>query len=145
MLRSLLAAVAAGQAAAKAKQLARQTAYGTIAIVALIIALVFGSLSIYFALTPTLGPSLAAASVTGGFVLFAVIILLWAMRKRKEPVSHNMLADLGLPASVANLNSQDLEAVVDQARLQVRKIGPVKLSLAAFGAGLLLAQLNRIL
>jgi len=142
MLRSILAAMATASAASRVRGVARDTAYGTVAIFALLVALVFLSLAVFYWLSATLGPAAGAAIVAGGLALLAGAIGLWAYLRRRNAGEENWMEQLGLPSVPGLTNPEDIDAIVDEARMQVKRIGPLKLTAAAFAAGFILSRLR---
>lgn len=141
MLRSLMAAMATAAAASKVKGIARQAAFGTIAIFALLVALVFIAIAAFYFLLPPLGAAWAAAAVAGAFAVFALIIFAWAWSKQSKDEDNGWMEQFGLPA-VPKVDSKDVQAIVDRTRTELRKVGPVKLSLAALAVGFVIARLR---
>jgi hypothetical protein len=139
MLRSLLAAFATARAASQAKQFATHTAYGLIAISALMIGLIFASIALFFTLAERMGPASAAAIVAVVVVALAVGVALYAWWKDSQEEDDDMYDQLGL-SSLGISSGKDVEAVVRQARRQIRKVGPVNVALAALAAGFLLGR-----
>jgi hypothetical protein len=140
MLRSIMAAMATAAAASKAKGIARQVGYGAIAIFALMVALVFTAIAVFYFLLVPLGPAYAAATVAGASAIFAVIIFAWAFRQKKDQ-DEGWMEQFGLPA-IPGVDSKDVQAIVDRTRMELRKVGPVKVSLAALAVGFLIAKLR---
>ena len=138
MLRSLMAAMATAAAASKAKGIARQVAYSAIAIFALMVALVFIAIAAFYFLLDPLGAAFAAATVAGAFAICALIIFAWAWSKQKHAQDEGWMEQFGMPA----VDSKDVQAIVDRTRTELRKAGPVKLSLAALAVGFLIARLR---
>lgn len=141
MLRSLLAAIATAKAAAKARETAYKAIYGMIAGVITLIALIFGAMGVFFALTDPLGPAWAAASVAGGLVLLAGLFLLIAWPRDRGSTQEELISQLGLPA-LGIKDSKDVEAMMNKANAALRRVGPVKLSLAALVVGFLISRLR---
>jgi hypothetical protein len=139
MLRSLLAAFATARAASQAKQFATNTAYGLIAISALMIGLIFASIALFFTLAERMGPASAAAIVAVVVAALAVGVALYARWKDSQEEDDDMYDQLGL-SSLGISSGKDVEAVVRQARRQIRKVGPVNVALAALAAGFLLGR-----
>lgn len=139
MLRAILAAFATAQAASKARQIATHTAYGLVALTAIIIALVFAAMALFFYLSITMHSYMAAAIVAGVAALLGGLIALYASWSDKEPESDDIFQQLGL-SSLGISNSRDVEAIANQARGQIRKIGPINVALAALAAGVLLGR-----
>lgn len=139
MLRSLLAAFATARAASQAKQIATHTAYGLIAISALMIGLVFASIALFFTLAERMGPASAAAIVAVVVAALAAGVALYARWKDSQEEDEDMYDQLGL-SSLGISSGKDVEAVVRQARRQIRKVGPVNVALAALAAGFLLGR-----
>jgi hypothetical protein len=140
MLRSIMAAMATAAAASKAKSIARQAGYGAVAIFALMVALVFTAIAAFYFLLVPLGPAYAAATVAGASAIFAVIIFAWAFRQKKDQ-DEGWMEQFGLPA-IPGVDSKDVQAIVDRTRMELRKVGPVKVSLAALAVGFLIAKLR---
>jgi hypothetical protein len=141
MLRSLMAAMATAAAASKAKGIARQAGYGAIAVFALMVALVFTAIAAFYFLLEPLGPAYAAATVAGASAVFALIIFAWAWFRQKKDQDEGWMEQLGLPA-LPGVDSKDVQAIVDRTRMELRKVGPVKVSLAALAVGFLIAKLR---
>ncbi len=141
MLRSILVAMATAATVSRARGVARQTAYGAIATFALMVALVFLAIAVFYFLLQSFDPAIAAAIVAGGFALFAFIIFLWAWARQKHPADDDWMEQLGLPA-VTGVDSKDVHAIVDRAKVELRKAGPVKISLVALAVGFLIARLK---
>jgi hypothetical protein len=141
MLRSLMAAMATAAAASKVKGIARQAGYGAIAIFALMVALVFIAIAAFYFLLEPLGAAYAATAVAGAFAVFALIIFAWAWSRQKQHQDEGWMEQLGLPA-VPGVDSKDVQALVDRTRTELRKVGPVRLSLAALAVGFLIARLR---
>jgi hypothetical protein len=142
MLRSLMAAIATAGAASKVRGLARQAAYGTVAVFALLVALVFMALAAFYALSVSQGPAVAAAIVAAGLAALAGLVFLWSAYGHQESEQEGFMSQLGLPA-LGISNQKDIEAVLHRARVEMRKVGPVKISLGALAVGFLLAALRR--
>jgi hypothetical protein len=105
------------------------------------IALVFFSIAAFFFLSRPLGPAGAAAAVAGGSALIALIIFFWVWYKQKHANDDGFMEQFGLPA-ISGVDSKDVQAIVDRTRLELRKAGPVKVSLAALAIGFLIARLR---
>ena len=142
MLRSLMTAIATAGAASKVRGLARQAAYGAVAVFALLVALVFMALAAFYALSPSQGPAVASAIVAAGLAVVAGLVFLWSAYSRRESEQEGFMSQLGLPA-LGISNQKDIDAVVHRARVEMRKVGPVKISLAALAVGFLLAAARR--
>jgi lysylphosphatidylglycerol synthetase-like protein (DUF2156 family) len=139
MLRTLLAAFATAQAASKARRIAQHTAYGLIAISAVIIALVFAAMALFFFLSQTMSSSTAAAIVAAAAAVLAGLIAIYARWQDSEVENEDIFDQLGL-SSLGISNSKDVEAIADQARTQIRRVGPINVALAAIAAGFLLGR-----
>ena len=141
MLRSVMTAVAAATASSKARTMAREAAFGMIGVSALIIALVFLAIAAYYFLIDPLGTAGAAAAVSAFLAIFAVIIFIWAFYQQRND-KNGLLQQFGLP-SVDGLNDiEDVEQLVKQTQASLRKVGPVKLSVAALAIGFLAARMK---
>jgi hypothetical protein len=133
-----MAAIATAGAASKVRGLARQAAYGTVAVFALLVALVFMALAAFYALSASQGPAVAAAIVAAGLAALAGLVFLWSAYGHRESEQEGFMSQLGLPA--LGISSQkDIDAVVHRARVEMRKVGPVKISLIALAVGFFLA------
>ena len=139
MLRALLAAFATAQAASKAQRFAEHTAYGIVAIAAVIIALVFAAMALFFYLSQTMSSALAAAIVAVAGAVVAGLVALYAQWKDSQVENEDIFQQLGL-SNLGISNSQDVEAIANQARTQIRRIGPINVALAALAAGFLLGR-----
>jgi hypothetical protein len=142
MLRSILAAMATATAASKVKDIARQAAYGAIAVFALLVALVFLSLAGFFWMSQSLGPAGAAAAVSGILAAFSLLVVAWVYFKEGKPTNEGWMEQLGVPHVAGITDAKDMQEMVDRAQHELRKIGPVKLSLAALAAGFVISRLR---
>jgi hypothetical protein len=136
-----MAAMATAAAASRVKGIARQAAYGTIAIFALMIALVFSAIAVFYFLLEPLGAAYAASAVAGASAAFALIIFAWIWSRQKKDQDEGWMEQFGLPA-IPGVDSKDVQAIVDRTRTELRKVGPIKVSLAALAVGFLIARLR---
>jgi hypothetical protein len=134
--------MATATAASKVKDVARQAAYGAIAVFALLVALVFLSLAGFFWMAQSLGPAGAAAAVSGILAAFSLMVVAWVYFKEAKPKNEGWMEQLGVPHVAGITDAKDMEEMVDRAQIQLRKIGPVKLSLAALAAGFIISRLR---
>ncbi|MGB0085762.1 MAG: phage holin family protein [Rhodomicrobiaceae bacterium] len=139
MLHSFLTALATVRAAAAAQRVASSAIYTAIVGIAFLVALIFAALAAFFALAPSYGYALAAAIVAAAVGVIAVIILLWASSRMRTVKPTSLTEDLGLPAFSGDTGKQ-VQAVVERAREEARRIGPVKLAISAFAIGMLMGR-----
>ena len=142
MLRAILAAMATATAASKVKDVARQTAYGAVAVFALLVALAFMSLACFYWLSESLGPAGAAAAVSGIMAVVALLVVAWANFKEAKPRNEGLMEQFGVPPIAGLTDAKDVQEIVHKAQTELRKVGPVKLSLAAAAIGFLIARLR---
>jgi hypothetical protein len=133
-----MAAIATAGAASKVRGLAREAAFGTVAVFALLVALVFLALAAFYALSASQGPAVAAAIVAAGLAVLAGLVFLWSAFSRRDSEQEGFMIQLGLPA-LGISNQTDVETVIRRARVELRKLGPAKLSLVALAVGFFLA------
>jgi hypothetical protein len=139
MLKALLAAFATSQAATRAERMALDAGYGMVALAAAIISLIFVSMAIFFRLSQSMSSAQAAAIMAAGIAVLAILVAVYA-RQQDSGVSKGSIYDqLGLSA-LGISSERDLEAIADQARVQIRRVGPMNVALAALAAGLLLGR-----
>lgn len=142
MLRAILTAMATATAASKAKDVARQAAYGAVAVFALLVALVFLSLAGFYWMWEPLGPAGAAAAMSGILAAFALLVVAWAYFKERKPRNEGWLEQMGVPHVAGITDAKDMQEMVDRAQMELRRIGPVKLSLAALALGFVVSRLR---
>ena len=142
MLRAILAAMATATAASKAKDVARQAAYGAIAVFALLVAIVFLSMAGFYWLSESMGPAGAAAAVSGILAAFALLIVAWAFLRGSKDKNEGWMEQLGVPHVAGLTDAKDMQQIVDRAQIELRKIGPVKLSLGALALGFIISRLR---
>lgn len=137
MWGALLSAVATAKAASGAKDMLENAVTSIIVGTFALLAIIFLSVSIFYGLSPSWGPARAAFTVA---LLLAAIGLMvhYATSGKAKSSSGDFLANPG--AALSELTSSDN---LDYAQREVTKIvkaNPLKLSLLAIVAGVVLAR-----
>lgn len=141
MWRSILTALATARAASAAKHVAKDAAYGTVALGLILVSLCFVAIAAFFALSQSLGSAGAAAVVAAGTAVFSGIILLWVRTRQQSGSSdEGDLLDMTGLSALKEVDPRHLNDAVKIARREIRKAGPAKVALIAFGVGMLLAR-----
>jgi hypothetical protein len=93
-------------------------------------------------MSESLGPAGAAAAVSGILAAFSLLVVAWVYFKDGKSKNEGWIEQFGVPHVAGITDAKNMQEIVDRAQHELRKIGPVTLSLAALAAGFVISRLR---